>query len=435
MRFNRLAAGKLKMTRSTAPLAESGDRAAEPRPAGALSRVLRRRGRPCLLAAVAVLAAACAGGAPHAPPLSMHHGAVGAAHERPARPAAASPALALEHLSALGDILAALEDKRVVYIGESHDEYAHHLTQLEIIRHLHGVDPQLAIGVEFFQQPFQPALDAYAAGGIDERDMLRATEYFKRWGYDYRLYAPIVRYARDNGLPLIALNASRELVDQVRKSGIDGVEGEDRAALPDGIDRGDTAYEQRLKTIFDLHAHHGGGDFSRFLDVQLLWDESMAQRAADFLREHPRHRLVVLAGSGHLAFGSGIPGRVNRRVPVDSAIVINDWPGAIDPALGDYLLMPDARSLPRAGMMGATLEPGENGGVTVAACMPGSACEAAGLRKGDRLLSLDGVAVADVSEVRALMWDKQPGETVQATILRERRLLGPEERRLALELR
>lgn len=363
----------------------------------------------------------------------MHHGAV-VAHDDAARPVAASPAFALAHLSALGDVLGALEDKRVVYIGESHDEYAHHLTQLEIIRHLHGAHPQLAIGVEFFQQPFQQALDDYVAGKLDERGMLLATEYFKRWGYDYRLYAPIVRYARDNGLPLIALNASRELVDKVRRSGFDGIDGEERAGLPEEVDRSDAAYEERLKTIFRMHAHHGGRDFSRFLDVQLLWDESMAQRAADFLREHPQHHLVVLAGSGHLAFGSGIPQRVNRRVPVSSAIVLNDWPGAIEPALGDYLLMPDARSLPKAGMMGATLEPSEHG-VTVTACAPGSACEAAGLRKGDRLLSLDGVAVADVSEVRALMWDKQPGEKVTANILRERKLLRPEEKQLVMELR
>ena len=71
--------------------------------------------------------------------------------------------------------------------------------------------------------------------------------------------------------------------------------------------------------------------------------------------------------------------------------------------------MPDARSLPKAGMMGARWVAG---GVTVTACAPGGAC---GRRvcAGDRLLSLDGVAVADVSEVRALMWDKQPGEVTR----------------------
>ena len=60
----------------------------------------------------------------------------------------------------------------------------------------------------------------------------------QRWGYDYRLYAPIVRYARDNDLPLIALNASRELVDKVRRSGFDGIDGRSEPAYPK-VDRSD----------------------------------------------------------------------------------------------------------------------------------------------------------------------------------------------------
>lgn len=389
-----------------------------------------------LLAIVLCAVAGCAAGTPH-PSIHGHamHGMAQPASEEGARPLESTPALALAGLPALRDVLGALEDKRVVYVGETHDKYAHHLTQLEIIKHLHRIDPRLAIGVEFFQQPFQKDLDDYAAGRLDERGMLVATEYFQRWGYDYRLYAPIVRYARDNALPLIALNAPRELIEKVRQTGIAGLSAEDRARLPAEIDRGDADYAERLKEIFEMHAHQGNGrDFDRFLDVQLLWDESMAQRAADFLQENPDHRLVVLAGSGHLAFGSGIPQRLSRRIPVSSAIVLNDWPGPIEPALGDYLLMPDARPLPAPGVIGAMLE-GDERGVKVLSCVPGSACESAGLQRGDRLLSLEGVEVADMSAVRALMWDRRPGETVTATVRRERVLLRPEERNLTLELR
>ena len=34
--------------------------------------------------------------------------------------------------------------------------------------------------------------------------------------------------------------------------------------------------------------------------------------------------MVVLAGSGHLEYGQGIPKRLLRRVPVESAILLND---------------------------------------------------------------------------------------------------------------
>lgn len=398
--------------------------------------------RRCAAAAVLAVLAGCAASQPVTPGeragLPPGHGG-GATHSHSGPSAAAleaTPALALEQMRALRDVLPALEARRVIYVGETHDQYAHHLAQLEIIRHLHRSDPRLAIGVEFFQQPFQAPLDDFIAGRVDEAGMLKATEYFRRWGYDYRLYAPIMRYAREHGLPVIALNAPRETVEQVRRLGIAGLSAQERAALPADIDRGDAAYAQRMREVFDMHAHQGRGqDFERFLDVQLLWDESMAQRAAEFLRDHPDHRLVVLAGSGHLAYGSGIPNRVDRRIAVERAIVLNDLPGAMaGPGLGDYLLMPQRQMLPPAGKMGMMLED-DGQGVKVVSCVEESACESADLRAGDRLLALDGTKVADVSSVQALMWDRKPGEKVTATVLRERRLLSPSERDLTLELR
>ena len=61
----------------------------------------------------------------------------------------------------LDQIIPKIADKRVVYVGETHDRYSHHLVQLEIVRRLHQLNPDIAIGMEFFQQPFQPDLDAY----------------------------------------------------------------------------------------------------------------------------------------------------------------------------------------------------------------------------------------------------------------------------------
>jgi uncharacterized iron-regulated protein len=101
-------------------------------------------------------------------------------------------------------LLSALDGKRVIFVGESHDRYDHHLNQLAVIRGLHERGADLAIGTEFFQEPFQPDLDEYVAGRIDEKTLLRKTEYFERWRFDYRLYRDIVTYARDKGIPLRA---------------------------------------------------------------------------------------------------------------------------------------------------------------------------------------------------------------------------------------
>jgi uncharacterized iron-regulated protein len=125
-------------------------------------------------------------------------------------------------LTGLDALVTKLADRRVVFVGESHDRYEDHLNQLAVIRGLHERDVDLAIGMEMFQQPFQPALDAYIAGEISEVEMLRRTDYFERWRFDYRLYRPILRYAREHGIPVIALNLDGEITAKVGKAGTGG---------------------------------------------------------------------------------------------------------------------------------------------------------------------------------------------------------------------
>jgi uncharacterized iron-regulated protein len=374
-----------------------------------------------------------------ATPEQPRHGAMPGGGQQPqgeavARPISATPALDLSALSNLEGVIPELAEKRVVFVGESHDRYDHHLTQLEIIRRLHAIQPQLAIGMEMFQQPFQRYLDAYVAGKLSEAELLRSTEYYRRWRFDFRLYAPILRYAREHQLPVVALNLPVELTRKVGGKGIDGLTQAERAAIPEAIDRSDTLYVQRLKAIFDQHPHKQGQSFEHFLEVQLLWDEGMAERAAAYLKTHPDHAMVVLAGSGHLAHGSGIPRRLVRRVPVSSAIVLNSWEGGLEPGLADFLLLPQKRVLPAAGKLGALLAE-QDGKLKVDTCISGSPCEAAGIRQGDQVLAVNGKPVVNMADLREVTWDKKPGDKVTLEIRRTRWFAQPQELSYELELR
>jgi uncharacterized iron-regulated protein len=350
-----------------------------------------------------------------------------------AREIEATPALDLSTLSDLEQVAASVADRRVVFIGEQHDRYEHHLAQLEILRRLHERDARLAIGMEAFQQPFQKYLDAYVAGDLSEQEMLRRTEYYSRWRFDYRLYAPILHYAREHGVPVVALNLPEELTRKVGREGPESLSPEERGQLPAEIDRSDADYASRLSEVFESHPRNDGQSFEQFLEVQLLWDEGMAERAAEYLTAHPETRMVILAGVGHLAYGSGIPQRLARRLPLSSAIVLNGWQGVVEPRLADFLLLPEPQSLPPAGKLGAVLEEQGNG-LRIAACQPDSPCEEAGIRKGDLVISVDERAVKDIADLRLAMWDKQPGQRVTLGISRSRWFLGPRTLNFELEL-
>lgn len=341
-------------------------------------------------------------------------------------PVEASPVLDLSAFSTLEQIIPALAKKQVVFIGEQHARYDHHLTQLEIIRRLHALHPQLAIGMEMFQQPFQHYLDEYVAGSIDEQAMLRATEYYRRWRMDYRLYAPILRYAREHRLPLIALNVPKELTHKVAHDGLDGLSDEDRQQLPADIEPADEAYRQRLEEVFDLHPREEGHDnFEHFLEAQLLWDEAMAERAAAYLKEHPDHHLVVLAGNQHLAWGSTIPQRLQRRTAVTTASILNSWDGPVKPGLADFLLLPEERALAPAGTLGVLLGDDKDQ-VSITAVLENGAGAAAGIKSGDRITAIDNHTINSLTDLRLALWDKQPGDTINVDTVRKHLLLPNE---------
>ncbi|MBD2462847.1 ChaN family lipoprotein [Oscillatoria sp. FACHB-1407] len=210
----------------------------------------------------------------------------------------------------------------VVYLGETHDSAADHAAQLQIIQELHRRNPRLAIGLEMFQRPFQSAIDRYLQGEISELELRQQTQYDRRWGFPWANYAPILRYAKEHQLPVLALNTPAEVSRRVAQKGFDALSQSDRQWIPPESEiRTDSnaindGYRQFLRPLYDdFHQMEGSSNsFEVFFLAQVLWDETMAEGVANFVRDNPDHQVVVLAGQGHIVYGYGIPSRVARRV-------------------------------------------------------------------------------------------------------------------------
>jgi uncharacterized iron-regulated protein len=328
-------------------------------------------------------------------------------------------------------LAAQLETKRVVFVGETHDRYDNHLNQLEIIRRLHQLDPTLAIGVEYFQQPYQANVDDYIAGRTTEQEFLRATGYYQNWGYDYRLYAPIFRFAREQHIPVRALNVPSALPSEVAKVGVAGLSEQQRAYVPKEIGPADAGYRSRLREAFEAHPSTKPDAFNHFVEAQLMWDEGMAQSAAAYLTANPDRRMVVLAGSGHLVFGSGIPQRLERRIHVTYAIVLNN--GETEPQIADYILLSKKQELPPAGVLGVSLEE-KSGECRIRSVSPGGAGEKAGLKREDVVVAIDSQKVTTVADTRLALWDRKPGNRVTIRVQRKHRFGGVTDRNFEIEL-
>ena len=239
------------------------------------------------------------------------------------------------------DVLRVIAPTQVVYLAETHTDVADHAVQLEIVQSL-AQRGEIAIALEMFQRPFQGALDAYLAGTLTEEALIAESEYNERWGYDWELYAPILRYAKANQIPLIALNTPAEVTRQVAKEGLESLTGDALEHIPAvaDIDTDDPAYRNWISEIFNSHQGAGHSlNFDNFFAAQVLWDETMADGIVRQLAAAPERQVIVLVGEGHVAYDHGIPSRVERRMPevTQASVQLVAEDEEIDPAVADFV--------------------------------------------------------------------------------------------------
>jgi uncharacterized iron-regulated protein len=216
-------------------------------------------------------------------------------------------------------ILQALRGANIVYLGEIHDSATDHADQLAIVQNLQQSGQPLAIGLEMFQRPYQGVLDRYLAGEISATELQTQSEYTKRWGFPWENYGPLLQWAQQQRVPVIALNTPTEITRKVARNGLESLVGEDLKYVPPiaEIDFSNQAYRDLILASYRQHQRQAmahSKSFERFHAAQLLWDETMAATAANFYRQAPQRRLVIIAGRDHIRYGHGIPSRVTRRL-------------------------------------------------------------------------------------------------------------------------
>lgn len=328
--------------------------------------------------------------------------------------------IALPQALTFDTIMNQIAPTRVVYVGENHTRVEDHLLQLRVVRAMFAQNPKLAIGMEMFSREAQPILDRYVAGELSEREFLKQSKYFSKWGYDYRLYRGVIDFARSHHLPIVALNQKKEIVDKVFKQGTSSLTGEELAMVPADRDLAMPGYRQRIAKVFFMHARESKTpeQLNGFFQAQALWDETMAESVAAFLTAHPETRMAVLAGQGHTDKATAIPPRVTRRLPtVRQTVILNSEGGALEQTT-DYLIFSKPAFLPPAALLGVMLaETGQ--GPKVEGLAEPSKAGAAGIRKDDIIIALDDEPVATIDDLKIILLGKKIGKPVTVRIKRK----------------
>ncbi len=337
------------------------------------------------------------------------------------------------HYVSEAQMLANVATTPVVYVGELHDNPASHRLQLEVLKAMHARNPgTLALGMEMFTTKQQDVLDRWVAGELTEKEFLRESRWFTEgWNFDFAYYRDILEFCRDNRIPVIGLNVDKDLGRQVSMSPVEELAPEVRAQLPE-MDMHDPYQRAMIEAIMSGHAK-SGKMLDSFHRRQTLWDETMAQSTADYLHTNPGTAMVVIAGSWHVEYGFGIPRRVFRRLPLAYTIIgsrtIKVAEGK-DPQLmdvkipqfpmpeADYMVYQEYELLEKKGVrLGVLLDDrDEEAGVLVSGVMPGSVAATAGIKKGERIMRIDGEVVKDNFDIIYAVKNKSVGDTGQLVL-------------------
>lgn len=211
--------------------------------------------------------------------------------------------------------------KDLIFIGEVHDNPEHHLIQVQILQALTDRFGPVTIAMEFFKKPQQPALDRYLQGELTESEFIKAVNWKGGWGFDYHFYRPLMLLARRNALGILAINASHDTVKKVARHGLQSLDIDERNKLAKDIDLNNEAHRDYVRKAYEQHGHRELKKFDYFYEAQCVWEDTMAQNLAEYLREN-RGKLVVFAGNGHIINKFGIPDRTIRRFPVSMVTIL-----------------------------------------------------------------------------------------------------------------
>ena len=331
-----------------------------------------------------------------------------------------SIAVKVQNQKTVKEIVEEIENKKVIFVGENHTNFTNHLNQLKIIKLLHQKGKKIAIGMEMFQRKFQPFIDQYLQEKIDLKTFLKKTQYFKRWKFNFNLYRPIIEYAKNHNIPIVALNLESEITKKVAQKGIFSLSEEEMKRLPKILNFDDEEYESDMKALLSFqHAHTKKTKRMKkeyMFSAQILWDETMAESGADFLKKHPDYTMVILVGNGHIENFYGIPKRLYARVKLPYSVIAQDiipTPKSADYAIftsGDFKVSEPIK-------LGVYLKNEKT--LIAEKIVKNSIAEKIGIKKGDLIIKINETKVKELSDLRLELYFIEKNSPFTVTVKRK----------------
>ena len=252
-----------------------------------------------------------------------------------------------KELITVDKIVSDLAEADVLFFGEQHNDSVCHYLEKEIFRMLYTkYGNQVALSLEMFETDGQLVLNEYLNGTIDESRLNRDT---RLWG-NYKDYRPMIEFAKENQIPVIAANPPRRYVSLVTRRGmkaLDSLSGDAKKFLPPlPYDTLSGRYREKFMDI--MKGSPGGGNANIYYS-QSLWDAGMSYSIYKYLKKHKQKKVFHCVGGFHTEEKLGTAAQLqmrNKKLRIlniasisDESFKNPDWEKLS--SLGDYILLTD----------------------------------------------------------------------------------------------
>lgn len=206
----------------------------------------------------------------------------------------------------------------IIFFGEQHNNAIAHWLQFELIEELSEDGMKsLLVGMEMFEADQQILIDEYLEGKISQNSFENEARLWNNYKTDYK---PIVEYAKENNIPVVATNIPRRYASTVYHKGLSAIDSLSTdakkwiAPLPVDVDTTLQSYRNMSQM-----AHGHGGE--NLIYSQAIKDATMAHFILSNMDSSSR--MVHLNGSYHSNDYEGIVWYIKKEATDMKILTIN----------------------------------------------------------------------------------------------------------------
>ncbi len=206
----------------------------------------------------------------------------------------------------------------VVFFDEYHDQKSIHEAELSFLQEMYKQNKDMILSMEMFERDVQPVMDKYLNDEITEIEFINNSRPWENYQTDYK---PLVEFAKEKDMYVLASNIPRRIANQYTKVGdLALIEDKDKIYLPKKHLVEYERYYDKFKNYMSMsdgqsHMMMTPERIEALHKAQCLKDDTMAESIVEFLKEHKDTKVLHVQGSFHGDEHLGVVEKVNKLNP------------------------------------------------------------------------------------------------------------------------